>query len=564
MSYLTEDEFQKHLQEAKNTPYLAVDTEGTINHPFSQTWGLSFNNEYFAFNHRLGENLPQSWLFQIKAMLENHPCLVFHHAKHDLRALRNLGIDYRGKFYCTMLMAHMINENFFSKELEYLSKYFGGDPKRNSDLMDRLIQGFGWEYIPVPVIRPYGANDSYITIELFYKLLPEFKAQGFDGVLWDIEQEFCRLLADMEDTGILIDQSFCEHELERGTRIMSEIRSGLGFNPGSPVQLGHFLIDELKLPIVKKSKKTKKPSFDKEAMKVYDELLELRNDNRTKQILTYRGWAKTTGSNYRPYLEKLSHDGRFRTNFKQHGTVTGRLSASILQQIPRASDKDWNGRLKKAFLAKEGYTLWDFDYSQLEFRLKAAYAKQQNLLDVFNDPSRDIFNEMSEELGMSRNDTKTLNYTISYGGGEDRISHVFGVSTEAARAIKNNYYTKYRGLKNFTDRAKAVAQQKGYIQYWTGRRRHFQFESEHRLADNSAIQGGAFEIVKRRTLAVKRAGLITDECKLNLQVHDDVVFEIENGKENEYVPAIKEVLENVEEEADFGVKFKVDAKKWGE
>lgn len=568
MSYLTKDEFDKYLKQAREADYLFIDTEGTLNHPFSQTWGVSTSaggqGDYFAFNHRLGENLPISWLPSLITTIEEHPCLVFHHAKHDLRSLRNIGVNINKikKFYCTMLMAHMNNENYLSKELDFLSRMFGGDPKRNSELQDGIIKAFGWEYIPVEIIRPYGANDAFITEELFHNLYPDFVSQGFDGELWNIEQEFALLLADMEDTGIKIDQSFCEQELDRGLKIMKEISRELGFNPGSPNQLGKFLLEDLKLPPVGKKGKSGRYSFNKENMKIYEELLERNNDHRAQMIMAYRGWSKTTGSNYGPYLERLSHDGRFRTNFKQHGTKTGRLSASILHQIPKSSNKDWNGKLKQGFIAREGYTLWDFDFSQLEFRLKAVYAKQQNLIDIFNDTSRDLFNEMAAELGMPRDPTKTLNYTISYGGRVDRVSHVFGVSHSAAKAILDNYFGKYPGFLKFSALAEARARENGYIKYWTGRRRHFQFSSEHWLADNSAIQGGAFEIVKRRSLAVKKAGLITDECLLNLQVHDDLVFEIQNGKESEYIPEIKRTLEDVK--PDFGVKFKVDAKKWGE
>ena len=572
MSYLTAEEVNKYLLQAEQAKHLVIDTEGTLNHPFSQTWGLStsagLQGDYFAFNHMLGENLPLEYLPKFKEILENHRCLVFHNAKHDLRALRNLGINYTGKFYDTQLMAHMVNENFYSKELEYLSKLHGGEPKRNSELQDQIIKAFGWDYIPVDIIRPYGANDAFITEELFYKLYPDFFNEGFDGELWDYEQEFVHFLADMEDTGILIDQEFCQRELERGTRILAEIKRELGFNPGSPQQLGRFLLDDLKLPPVGKRGKTGY-SFNKEHMKIYDELLERNNDHRAKRIMEYRGWAKTVGSNYRPYLEKISSDGRFRTSFKQHGTKTGRLSASILHQIPKSSDKAWNGKLKQAFLARPGFTLWEFDFSQLEFRLKAALANkifpgsEQHIIDIFNDPTRDIFDEMSLDLGMVRDDTKTLNYTISYGGGIPRIATVFGVSEPAAKAIRNNYFNKNPGFLKFTGLAEQLARERGgWVKMWSGRRRHFQFEHEYHKADNAAIQGGAFEIVKRRSLAVRRAGLIDNKhCFLNLQVHDSLVMEIENGYEYIYIPEIKSIMESVE--PDFGVKFKIDVHKWG-
>src|SRR5688500_3859539 len=202
MTYLSRDEWEKHLRQMREAQVLFVDTEGTLNHPFADTWGISTSSygvsEYFPFNHIIGENLPQEWFPELKEVLETHPILGFHHMKHDLRSLRAIGVNRPRdkKNYCTMLMQHMVDENLPSKELEYVSRHYGGEPKRNSVLMDNYIKAFGWPYIPVDVIRPYGANDAYITEEAFRNIYPEFQAQGFDGELWDIEQDFMYLLAD--------------------------------------------------------------------------------------------------------------------------------------------------------------------------------------------------------------------------------------------------------------------------------------------------------------------------------------------------------------------------------
>lgn len=579
--YVSEDELEYWLREIEYTDYLAVDTEGTLNHPFSETWGLSIHGvgsrdegEYFAFNHHVNpaQNLPRHYLEKIQnAFSRRKGPLVFHHAKHDLRALRNLGIDWQGRFYCTMLMAHMVDENIASKELDYLSKYYGGAPKRNSDFQKGIIDVFGWEYIPIPVIRPYGANDAFITAELFSKIIEDFREQGFDGELWDMEQRLCRTLMAIENTGVLIDQELACSELERGLKIMAELENALRFNPSSSKDLEQFLITDLGLPIVKPTKGTKhyrrdrwKPSFDKEAMAIYDELLELRDDHRAQQVLVYRGWQKTTSSNYRPYLDLVGADGRLRPNFKQHGTRTGRLSCERpnLQQIPRESTNDWNGNLKAVFITEDGRTGYEYDYSQLEFRLGAAYAGEIELLAAFNDPSRDVFDEMARRLGLSRDRTKTLNYTLQFGGGADRISGVFGVSTIAARAIINKYFADYPGLKRLTLQSESVADDKGYVRYWTGRRRHFQFSSEHRKAFNSVCQGGGFEIVKRAMVAIQEAGLNNSECKMELQVHDSLRFNIEEGKEKEYLPEIGRLMEQAAPER-FDVRFAVECHRWG-
>lgn len=569
MSLPTEGEIRQHLNYMSNAPVIAIDTEGTLNHPFSETWGLSYSDgvhsQYFPFYHHVGHNLSPLNIPAFKAVIENHPCVVFHHAKHDLRALRNLGINIFGRpWYCTMLMSHMVNENLFAQSLDAVSKHYGGNPKAMPPEAEVIVSKMGWRYIPSELMLSYAANDAFITKRAFDAIWPEFVSQGFNGELWNIEREFTWLLADMEDNGALIDQELSEKELYRGLGIMTEIEAELGFNPGSNKQLGEFLIDTLRLPVVKRSKKTQKPSFDKAAMEVYDELLERNSDSRAKRILTYRGWSKTTGSNYRPYLELLSKDGRLRANYKQHGTKTGRLSCEKpnLQQIPRQSAKDWNGNLKSAFIVDMGRTRWEFDYSQLELRLAAAVSRTQRLLEIFEDPTRDVFSEMASELGMDRDSTKTLNYTIQYGGGVNRVSTVFGVSREAALAIIGNYYDKFPGLSRATKRAAGLCERDGFISYWSGRRRHFwDPRSDAHKAFNSWCQGGAFEIVKRQMLAVRRAGLIGPECRLDIQVHDSAGFDIENGKERVYVPEIIRIMEDVE--PDFGVKFKVDAHKWG-
>lgn len=570
--YIDEVEMKQWCKEIEGAPELTIDTEGTINHPFSETWGLSAYSswsqkpgEYFAFFHRNPPemNLPLEWLDWIRdAFKRRKDPITFHHAKHDLRALRNLGINWTGSFKDTMLRAHMVDENLASKELDWLSRHYGGDPKRNSELQKRIIDLYGWALIPIPIIRPYGANDAYITAELESVIGPDFRSQFTDD-LWDMEQRLARTLMAIEDAGVLIDTGLANRELERGLGIMSELERQLGFNPGSPKQLGKFLLEDLKLPPVGKKGKSDNYSFDKEHMKVYDELLELRNDSRARQVLTYRGWAKTTSSNYKPYLELLYDDGRLRPNFKQHGTVTGRLSCEKpnLQQIPRESANDWNGHLKDVFITEEGRQGYEFDYSQLEFRLGAAYARETSLLAAFNDPSRDVFSEMAERQGLSRNAAKTLNYTLQFGGGADRISAVFGVSTPAARAIINKYFSDYSGLRKLTQLAQQRADENGYVQYWTGRRRHFQFESEHRKAFNSVCQGGGFEIVKRAMVNIHEAGLNNEECRMELQVHDSLRFNIEKGKEHIYLPEIGRLMETAAPD-EFGVHFAVECHKW--
>lgn len=575
--YISHKKFQEHMQIMRETPYLIIDTEGTIDHPHSETWGSSYycterkTSEYFAFHHHYGTNLPREWRDEFSEVVENHSCLVMHNAKHDLRALVNLGINYTGHFYDTMQMAHFINENWPSKELDWLSRLFGGEPKKMPEAAQKLKDGFGWKFIPVDLMRSYADNDAVITGELFLKLLSLFREQGFENspfgdfpAPWTTEQKWIRLFIKIENRGVPINEEMSKTELERGLKIMEEKKQSLGFNPGSPKQLSKFLIDDLKLPIIY-HQKTKKPTTDKTAMKIYDELLSMRDDDRAKDILTYRGWQKTTSSNYKPYLEKRSPvDGRLRCNYKLHGTHTGRCSCENpnLQQIPKMSEKDWNGKVKLAIDVPEGYTAWEADYSQLEFRLAAAFGKVKRLIDVFNDPARDIFDEIAADIGMTRENTKTLVYTIQFGGGAERLSTVFGISKQAAQARRNQFFTLYKGIGDKTRQAAQKCLDTGRIKYWTGRIRHFDNPKEDaRKAFNSAIQGGAFEIVKHAMIRLDEEGCNTDDCYMDLQVHDSVRFCIKKGLEHIYLPKIKTIMEDVR--PDFGVKFKVEIKRWG-
>src|SRR5690606_39266387 len=150
---------------------------------------------------------------------------------------------------------------------------------------------------------------------------------------------------------------------------------------------------------------------------------------------------------YRSYLEHVSPDGRLRPDYKHHkdeddgGTVTGRLSCANpnLQQIPKSGKKPWNGGVKRSFIPTPGYELWEVDYSQLELSLGTAYADVKELMEVFNDESRDIFSEIAATLGLERDPTKTYVYSTQYGAGINRLVSALGVTPAKAAQIRDDY-----------------------------------------------------------------------------------------------------------------------------
>lgn len=382
--------------------------------------------------------------------------------------------------------------------------------------------------------------------------------------LWETEAEFIRMIADIKDRGVAIDVGFSQRKAIEGTKILNQIQGELGWNPGSPKQLGEYLIDELKLPVLKYTEKGK-PSFDKFALEEYEEILEGMGDPTAQKVLTFRGWQKTVSSNFQAYLNLMDENAILHPNYKVHGTRTCRLSCENpnLQQIPRGSAKPWNGDVKKAFIPRSEdlykhisgsrrrsiqgrLSLRTFDFKQVEFRLAAAYANEKELLEIFNDGG-DIFTEMSNELGRERPQVKTLVYCTLYGGGPKKVAQVLGMTEKDGKEFYDEYHGRWPGFKKMSYAATRIAKEDGYIEYWSKRRRHLSKDEAHK-AWNSVLQGGAFEIVKNRMLALKEEPIV-------LQVHDSITVEDDDNCD---IHRIKRVLEDVPISKELGVKFEVD------
>lgn len=551
---------------------LSVDTESNgrdyRHDPLARTTGVSYADSpstgvYFPFHHEMGGNLGPEELEAVKRKIEGADVIVCHNLKHDELALANLGIDIKKKKrYCTMLMAHWVNENLPNKSLEYVSKHYGGRPKDKSALMEQFIKVFGWGGVPVEIMRPYAETDAELPYFLFEKIYPTFQAEGFDGPLWERELKFVDLIQRMEAIGVLIDQDLCEQEIEYGTERMQVIRKELnGLNPMSGKDLHFLLIDQLGLPVQKLTDKGA-VSFDKEAMEAYEQILELRKDPTASRILEYRGWQKTVSSNYESYMSLLSHKGTVHPNFKLWGPRTTRLSCEKpnLQQIPRSSANRWNGRLKKAFLPRPGFRNYEFDYANLEFRLAAVYSQEPNMILPLSQGFKP-FDAMAEQLGWERQDCKTFTYATLYGGGIKRIRDLFDIPFEEAKQRRSDWFGTYPAVQVSSNKASRLAERRGYVSLWTGRRRHLS-RNEGYKAFNSLLQGGAAELVKSVMLALDEV-IDWDECSMLIQVHDSIWFQIATGTEDKWIPIIREIMENVSaHNKHFGkIPFPVDMKE---
>jgi len=524
-------------------------------------------SHYFPFAHVVGDNCSSDVLERLKQLLEGDHTLVFCNAQYDILSLETIGINVEHtNFMDVPTVAHLINENKpYNKGLDSLAQYYLKDSGKHKDEFLEKQKKIGWPETTWEQMWPYAVVDAELTWRLWSVLRIMHQWEDLPDEIWPHKQNLIRLLLSMKRHGVRIDVQLAKEYVHKGEQEMAQIEKDLGINPASPKQMKKLLIDDLGLPVVKNSKLTGAPSFDKEAMLTYDSMLEKLENPVAKQIKEFRGWQKAVSAAYRPYLDLVGMDGRLRCSYRLHGTATGRLSCAEpnLQQIPKSSDKPWNGKVKECFIAEDGFVLINADFSQLELRLATAYAGEEELKEVFNE-GRDIFTEMSKQLGMSRHETKTLVYSMQYGAGEQRLMNAFGVNKPTAKQIRQNYFDTYPHFRRLNERCTAKVEQTGEIKIWSGRKRRFEHRNDAYKAMNSLIQGGAADIVERIMVKCFQK-LEGPECRMLLQVHDSITFEVKESVVPQYMEKIRTTMENVNAvtgDIDFDVRFAVEVDYW--
>jgi DNA polymerase-1 len=561
--------------DTENNGHLNLFDDGVIITGFSLATKVkgALISEYFPVAHGRGVNYDRHvWEPVLRKLITKK--VIMHNAKLDMRSAAMLldepDIAPFKEFFDTTRMCHMVNENFPQQySLENCCKHYLGYPgKVKSFEFEALMKAYGWARIAPTEIREYAEADAEATYLLWEVVAAKLAAEtGAENIKYwkTLEMPNFKVLYRMQDLGVAVDLDFCKEWEERSERELYKLRQELGFDPAKPTQLKPVIYDELKLPVILGKPDrlgVRKPTLDKTAMEQYDRMMEASGNPLAKKIIEYRGWTKALTSYYRPYQEKVDPDGRIRPDYASHGTVTGRFACSNpnLQQIPKETEnKPWSAQVKSCFIPIVGHELWEFDYSQLELRLGAAFGNDQKLLEIFNDPNeRDIFSEMAEEMGWPRQQCKTFVYSVDYGAGKGRVSDVFGVSRDKAQQLIDEFYETYSGLGRINGKSKAEAESTGRLRLWSGRYRHFSSREEGYKAFNSLIQGGSADLVKKVMNTIHRE---LPEVRMLLQVHDSLWFELPH--ENTQIRRdIVRIMENPFENND-RVKFKVDGHRVG-
>ena len=402
-----------------------------------------------------------------------------------------------------------------------------------------------------------------VLLELEGPLIHRLREKGLDRLYRELELPLTSVLAEMEYTGVRIDSGFLN---ELGVKWKSELReiearihtlAGMEFNIQSPRQLGRVLFEKLGLTPGRRTEKVKSFSTGVDVME------SLANSHPLPAaVLEYRSLSKLLST----YVEALPdlvnpETGRVHASFNQTAAATGRLSSSDpnLQNIPNRTDR--GKRIRKAFIAQEGWLILTADYSQIELRVLAHLAKDEEMIDAFRS-GEDIHRRTAAEvLGVApglvtpqmRHQAKAINFGILYGMGPFRLSRELGVSQAAAKRYIEEYFQRFRGVKRYIEQVVQSAEQTGAVSTLFGRIRPVpEIKSRNvnqrnqgvRVAVNTTVQGTAADLIKMAMLQLdRRLKKHALRSRLLIQVHDELVLEVPETELAETGGLVRESME---------------------
>ena len=463
---------------------------------------------------------------------------VSHNVKDLMRTLLDAGLPAEGFVFDTALAAYLLDATAGKYDLPRLFvAYFNQELPKPVHLEPDAFSPLGDQAAAWASLHSYGA-----AIEALHGvLLPRLREQGMEKLYFDVELPLCRVLADMERSGFLVDGGalarFGRELSDTIDRLEQRIYAAAGqqFNINSPKQLGKVLFEDLGLPHGKKTK----TGWSTNA----DVLEKLKDHPLVADVLTYRQYAKLKSTYADGLLKVIDPDGRIRTSFQMTVTATGRLSSTEpnLQNIPTRTEL--GSKMREMFVAAPGHVLVDADYSQIELRLLAHIsgdtAMQQAFLSgedfhtvtaarVFHVPQDQVTHQM-------RSRAKAVNFGIVYGISAFSLSQDIGVTVQEAKEYMDRYFATYTGVRQYMEQVVSQARERGYVEtLWHRRRALPELKSSNfnmrsfgeRVALNMPIQGTAADIIKLAMVRVHRRlaaeGLA---ARLIMQVHDELIVE---------------------------------------
>ncbi|MGZ3452046.1 MAG: DNA polymerase I [Polyangiales bacterium] len=519
---------------------------------------------------------------------------VGHDLKFTIEILRVSGMELRGLAFDVLLASYLLDPEAPNALKDLANAELGVqmasyDKITHKDALRRGHQ-LAFDEVPIEDAVTYAAETPAIVRDLADKLATRIDAEGMTSLLRDVELPLTEVLADVELTGVKIDvnrmkaltsevNAQLESIEERARKCVREAYAGRpdadqharDFNCGSPKQIETILFDVLKLPVLKRTKTSRSTDAD-----VLEELTD--KHELPGVVLEHRVLHKLKGT----YLEALPRlispkTGRLHTTFAQHVAATGRLSSvdPNLQNIPIRTEI--GRRIREAFVAPEGASILSADYSQIELRILAHLSHDPILIDAFQ-KNEDIHTRTAREIFLDgdatatpnremRTRAKAVNFGVVYGQGENALAKSLGIPREEAGRFIARYFERYAGVRRYMDEQIEIARRGEGVHTLLGRRRFLADihspnralrMAAERIARNTPIQGTAADVLKLAMVALREPPV--PGAKMLLTVHDELVFEIPKGREEEAAAIIRAKMSGV---AKLDVPLVVDV-GWGE
>ena len=549
---------------------LSLDTETTSTHAIdAELVGLSFaTEENKAFYVTIPAEREQALKFVeiFKPLYENENILkIGQNIKYDMEVLANYGVELKGKLFDTMI-AHYLIQPELHHNMDYLAETL---LNYKTVHIEELIGPKGKNQKSMREVDPnqvceYAAEDADVTLKLYHVLEPKLKENNLETLFWDIEMPLVPVLADMEMSGVLLDTKALKETSDIFNKRMNEYeekiyeQAGEKFNISSPKQVGEILFGKMK--IMEKPKKTRTGQYV-----TSEEVLQTLKSKApiVEDILNYRGMKKLL-STYVDSLPTLINPrtGHIHTSFNQALTATGRLSSSDpnLQNIPVRTDD--GKEIRKCFIPEPGCKFFSADYSQIELRIMAHLSGDENMIEAFRSgfdihkaTAAKIWKEQMDDVTDSqRKKAKQANFGIIYGITTYGLAQRMEIPNGEAKEIIDGYFATFPKVKEYMEKAKELARQKGYAETIFGRRRYLPDINSangtvrgfaERNAINAPIQGSEADVIKVAMVKIwNRFKKENIRSKMILQVHDELNFSVYPEEAEKVEKIVMEEMEN--------------------
>lgn len=560
--------------------YVAVDTETTgLNEMRADLVGVSLcvqagEAAYLPLAHRAGQSDDlfgtdalaegqmdlDTALAMLKPMLEDSTILkIGQNMKYDAKILARVGIQV-APIDDTMLMSYAQNGGLHNHGMDLLSeRYLDHAPISIKTLLGSGKSAITFDRVPIDEASLYAAEDADITLRLWQYLKLRLHLNRVTAVYESLERPLVPVLADMEMHGIKVDRDVLSRMSNGFAQKMAGLEAeihemaGRSFNVGSPKQLGEVLFDEMALP---GGKKGKTGAYATGVDVLEDLAMEHELPGR---VLDWRQLSKLK-STYTDALQDHIHPdtGRVHTSYSIAGASTGRLASTDpnLQNIPIRTEE--GRKIREAFVAETCKTLVALDYSQIELRILAHIADIPTLKQAFADgidihalTASQMFDvpldQMTSEV---RRKAKAINFGVIYGISGFGLARNLRIPRAEAQAFIDTYFERFPGIRTYMDDTVAFAKEHGFVQTLFGRRIHtpdIGAKGPHagfakRAAINAPIQGTAADVIRRAMVRMPEA-IAHLPAKMLLQVHDELLFEVEEGAVEALTQVAKQVME---------------------